>query len=273
MPSCLDVAPSMTRAPWSKVLRCGDRFRFPAVRIRAYASHAMQGGETPAALAKVRKLLALATSSNPHEAALAAARAQAMIEAHRLERWLAAEQDAQADPDPIVDARDAPLEVARKLRKWKVALASALADVNGCVAYVMSRDSDEAIVLVGRARDRDAVVALWEWLVKRIEWLSATHGAARSRQWHDAFRIGVVDEVARRLDEGRAQASSELGANALVAIDPLRVAHREALDRFVDANLGLGRGRAMRVDAAAYRRGQGAAADLPLGTDLAKRRR
>jgi hypothetical protein len=233
----------------------------------------MAEGETPAALAKVRKLLALATSSNPHEAALAAARAQAMIEAHRLERWLTAERDVEADPDPITDARDAPLEVARKLRKWKVALASALADVNDCVAYVTSRDDDEAIVLVGRARDREAVVALWEWLCKRIEWLSATHGAGKSRQWHDAFRIGVVDEIARRLDEGRAQATGELEANALVAIDPLRVAHREALDRFVDAHLGLGRGRAMRVDAAAYRRGQGAAAELSLEQGAARRRR
>jgi len=227
----------------------------------------------PAALAKVRKLLALATSSNPHEAALAAARAQAMIEAHRLQAWLAAAHDVADDPDPITDARDAPLEVARKLRKWKVALASAHADVNGCVAYTLSLEHDEAIVLVGRARDRGAVAALWEWLVKRIEWLSATHGAGRSRQWHDGFRIGVVDEVAERLGEGSAKATSELSATALVAVDPLRAAHRDALDRFVLENLGLAHGRAMRVDAAAYRRGRGAAADLPIGAGKALRRR
>lgn len=227
----------------------------------------------PAALAKVRKLLALATSSNPHEAALAAARAQRLIEAHRLEQWLLAEHAEKDDPDPIVDAREAPLEVARKVRKWKVALACALADVNGCVAYVLARGDDEAIVLVGRARDRDAVVALWQWLSKRIEWLSATHGAGRSRQWHDAFRIGVVDEVARRLDEGRTEASDALGSTALVTVDPRRVAHREALDRFVDEHLGLGHGRAMRVDAAAYRRGQGAAQEIAMGTAPAKRRR
>jgi hypothetical protein len=234
-------------------------------------------GAAPAALAKVRKLLALATSSNPHEAALAAARAQALIESHRLQAWLAAEQGVREDPDPIVDARDAPIEVARKIRKWKVALASALADVNGCLAYVLVRGDDEAIVLVGRARDREVVIELWQWLVKRIEWLSATHGAKRSRQWHDAFRIGVVDEVAPRLDEGRAQATSELVSTALVAIDididPMRVAHREALDRFADENLGLAHGRGMRVDATAYRRGRGAAGDLSLGRGLAKRRR
>lgn len=213
----------------------------------------------PAALAKVRKLLALATSSNPHEAALAAARAQALVAAHRLEAWLAAEHAVEDDPDPIADGRDAPLETARRVRKWKVALASALADVNDCVAYTLLTDSGEAIALIGRARDREAVAALWEWLVKQIEWLSATHGAGRSRQWHEAFRIGVVDEVARRLEEGNAEADGALSSTALVVVDPRRAAHRDALDRFVDAHLGRGRGRAIRVDAAAYRKGQGAA--------------
>jgi hypothetical protein len=216
----------------------------------------------PAALAKVRKLLALATSSNPHEAALAAARAQTMIEAHRLESWLAAEHAVADDPDPIADGRDAPLETARRVRKWKVALASALAGVNDCVAYTLVTGDGEAIALIGRSRDRQAVAALWEWLVKQIEWLSATHGAGRSRQWHEAFRIGVVDEVARRLEEGSAQAQGALVSTALVAIDPRRVAHRDALDRFVDEHLGRGRGRSIRVDASAYRKGQGAAAEL-----------
>jgi Protein of unknown function (DUF2786) len=227
----------------------------------------------PAVLARVRKLLALATSSNPHEAALAAARAQAIIEAHRLEGWLAAAHDVAQDPDPIVDARDTPLEVARKLRKWKVALASALAQVNGCVAYVRPCPGGDALVLVGRARDREAVHALWEWLVKRIEWLSATHGAGRSRQWHDAFRIGVVDEVTERLDDGRAHGADELSSVALVAIDPLRAAHRDALDRFIEDNLGLTPGRGMRLDARAYDRGRGAAAELELVSKTPARRR
>ncbi|MEQ1506614.1 MAG: DUF2786 domain-containing protein, partial [Myxococcota bacterium] len=103
-------------------------------------------------LDRVRKLLALATSPNVHEAALAAARAQALIERHRLEDWLAAEQDSAGDPDPIVHAWHEPLAVARKIRRWKAALASVLAEVNGCVAYTARRGTDEAIVLVGRGR-------------------------------------------------------------------------------------------------------------------------
>ena len=73
-------------------------------------------------LDRVRKLLALTESPNVHEAALAAARAQALIDAHRLQGLLDAEEDA-----PVVDGRSAPLESGRRLRKWKVVLASALA--------------------------------------------------------------------------------------------------------------------------------------------------
>ena len=223
----------------------------------------MSMASPPPALARVRKLLALATSPNPHEAALAAARAQALIEAHRLQAWIEAERREEEDPDPIVDARDEPLEVARRLRKWKVVLASTLADANGCLAYTLERGRDRAIVLVGRARDRAAVVELWGWLVRRIEWLSATHGAGRDRQWHDGFRIGVVDAIAERLRQGNADARAELDRAALVVVEPAAAAHREALDR-VTEGLRLGTGRAVRVDARAWQRGKAAGEDVEL---------
>lgn len=218
----------------------------------------------PTALARVRKLLALATSPNPHEAAAAAARAQALIETHRLQRWLDAARTVEADPDPIVDAADTPLARGRKLRKWKVALAAMLADANDCVAYTQIGGHDQSIVLIGRQRDRDAVAELWAWLVTRIEWLSATHGEGRDRAWHEAFRVGVVDAIAERLAEATAGAHAELDPTALVIVDPARAAHREALDRVVAERLGPARSRAMRVDATAWRRGRRAAAKLPL---------
>jgi hypothetical protein len=63
-----------------------------------------------AVLERVRKLLALASSPNIHEAASAAAKAQALIERHRLQSWLDA-ADAEA-ADPIEGGQDTPLEVA-----------------------------------------------------------------------------------------------------------------------------------------------------------------
>ena len=213
-------------------------------------------------LDRVRKLLALATSPNPNEAAAAMARAQALIDEHRLEVWLLAEHAAAADPDPIVDAREEPLHVARRLRPWKVVLAASLADANGCVAYTCKRPQDEAIVLVGRGRDRAAVGALWDWLVPHVEWLSATHGAGRDRRWHEAFRIGVVEAVASRLRDGAVAAKTDLPATALAIVEPAQAAHQAALEQFVSEHLTVGKGRALRLDGRARRQGAAAADDL-----------
>jgi hypothetical protein len=221
----------------------------------------------PATLQRVRKLLALANSPNPHEAAAAAARAQALIETHRLEGWMAAQSEVEKDGDPIEDARDCPLETAKRLRKWKVALASALAQANGCTAYTLEEAEVSSIVLVGRARDRQAVDALCEWLFKSIEWLSATHGEGQSRKWHDAFRIGVVSAVGDRLREANVEARESLDSQALVRVDPLRAAHARALDSFVSERLKLVPGRAIRVQTDAWERGRAASDTLDLPSE------
>lgn len=218
-------------------------------------------------LDRVRKLLALASSPNVHEAAAAAARAQALITRHRLEGWLAAEASVDADPDPILDARDAPLEVAGRIRPWKSALAAVLAEANGCLCYTLDRGGDAAIVLVGRGRDRDAVAALWAWLVPRIEWLSATAGPGRSRAWHEAFRVGAADAIASRLAAAAGAEAAALDPAALVRVDPAARAHADALARFAAAHLRLGRGRALRVDARAWSAGRTAAESLALPAD------
>lgn len=214
-----------------------------------------------AVLDRVRKLLALAGSPNVHEAAAAAARAQRLIAEHRLEAWLDA---STSETDPIEDARDEPLETGRRLRKWKIALAVALADVNGCVAYTADRGPESSIVLVGRARDRAAVRELWDWLAKRIEWLSATEGAGRPRDWHEAFRIGAVDTVAERLAQVDTAVVAEIEAGALVRVDAAIAAHQRALADFVASNLRLGKGRSLRVRADGYARGRKSAEGLPL---------
>ncbi len=213
-------------------------------------------------LDRVRKLLALATSPNVHEAAAAAALAQTLIARHRLERWLDAAEAVAADAEPITDARDTPLEVSKRLRTWKTVLATALAEANGCFAYTLDRGKDRALVLVGRERDRAAVATLWTWLVPRVEWLSATHGAGQDRQWHEAFRIGCVETLAARLADVAGAVRAELDANALVRLDPAVQAQRAALAAFIQDRLRLGTGRGVRVDAWAWAQGRQAAESL-----------
>jgi hypothetical protein len=211
---------------------------------------------------RVRKLLALATSPNVHEAASAAAAAQALVERHRLEGWLAAEASTAADP--VTDGREAPLEVARRPRRWKVALAAGLAEANGCLAYSALQGEDTLLLLAGRAADRAAVAEIWGWLVTRLEWLSATHGPGRSRAWHEAFRIGAAEVIAERLAGARAEVQASFPTAALVRIEPERAARAAAVEAFAERHLHLGRGRALRVDGRGLAQGRAAGAAMKL---------
>ncbi|MCO4745809.1 MAG: DUF2786 domain-containing protein [Proteobacteria bacterium] len=208
---------------------------------------------------RLEKLLALAASSNVHEAAAAAERAQRLIAEHRLEAWV-----RQTEVDPIEDARDTPLDSAKRPRRWKSVLASALAEANGCAAYTLKGPDQSHIVLVGRRSDREAVRAVWDWLVKRIEWLSASHGGGKGKKWHDAFRIGAVATIAERLSAADDEAYAAIEGAALVRVDHSMQAHRDALQDFVHAKLGLRSGRQIHVQPDAYAAGRVSARDLEL---------
>jgi len=210
-----------------------------------------------AVLERVAKLLALAGSSNVHEAAAAAARAQALIEAHRLEDWLT---DDQTAVDPITDARDEPLETFRKLRRWKTVLAAELAHANGCVAYTLQRPGEQDLVLIGRERDRMAVKTLYDALVVQLEWLSATHGPGQSKKWHDSFRIGAARRIAERLQAVEAPTESM----ALAVVRTKRAEHQRALQTVVAERLGTGKSKSLRVFTDAWVAGQAASDDVPL---------
>jgi len=208
--------------------------------------------ELQAVLLRVEKLLALATSSNVHEAAAAAARAQALIAAHRLEGLLAAKQ---ADD---VEIGEEPIERARRPRAWRGVLASGLAEQSGCLVYGAQVGSETEVRVVGRAEDRRLVLMLFQWLAPRLEWLSATHGPSRDRAWHDAFRVGAAEQVLERL-----RALSEPEETAL----QLDFSHRSAaVAAWADRHLRLGRGRGMRLDAGGYGKGRGAAEEVVLPT-------
>jgi hypothetical protein len=217
----------------------------------------------PAVLGRVRKLLALAGSPNVHEAASAAAAAQALVERHRLADLLSAEADVAADP--VTDGRAAPLEAARRLRRWKIVLAAGLAEANACLAYTAAAGDETLLLLAGRDADRAAVAAIWEWLVQRLEWLSATHGPGRSRHWHEAFRIGAAEVIVARLAAVGAEEVATLPPAALVRVEPARQARAAAVDAFAEQHLHLGRGRSLRVDGRGLARGReaGAAMGLP----------
>jgi hypothetical protein len=218
-------------------------------------------------LDRVRKLLALATSSNVHEAANAAARAQELITRHKLQALLDARSEDEAT---LSDGRDAPLEKCRKVRKWKAALASGLARANGCEAYTVSAGrKEEHLCVAGRPDDQAAVAALWAWLVKRLEWLSATHSGDGSRDWHESFRIGAADTIVERLVaveqvERVALTTASSDAAALVRLDAALEMRAKAVATYAQAKLGLKSGRGITVRVDALEAGRAAGRKIPL---------
>lgn len=217
-------------------------------------------------LARVRKLLALAGSPNVHEAASAAAAAQALLERHRLTGWLEEENARVAAYDAIGDGAAEPLEVSRRLRRWKLALASGLARCNGCVAYTVDGARGEELRVAGRDEDRAAVRALWDGLVRQLEWLSATHGAGRPRAWHEAFRVGAAEVIVARLGAQGALPPEDVPEAAIARVDARRAARDAALTGWMERHLWAGPGKGMRVDARGFAAGRAVGGDVSLPT-------
>lgn len=162
-------------------------------------------------LAKVQKLLRLSTSSNANEAALAAAKAQELIDKHQLAAALLALDSAEPtkglDDEPIIDFEKAgaPLDAPKRLDRWRCSLASVIARQNGCRIYF----SGNEIALVGRPSDAETVRYLYGYLSREVERLTSEQGQGMGRTWRNNFRLGVVDAIQSKLYEQRRAFESE----------------------------------------------------------------
>ena len=194
------------------------------------------------ALERVRKLLALAESDNPHEAALAMGRAQALMESHRISM---AALDDSPDDEPI-QLWDDPLD-SRVRATWKKRLGMTLCTANGCAIY----NSSGALVITGRASNVQTVRYLYRYCVRAIDRLTRSNGAGNGRTWMNNYRLGCVDAIAkairaeREAEQSRMRQTVSNDESALIRVDAAiaRVAaeYREA-DQYMHSKVQLGRG-------------------------------
>jgi hypothetical protein len=152
-------------------------------------------------LDKVRKLLRLSKSSNANEAALAAAKAQELIDRHQLAQAMLTLDDTNPtkglDDEPIVNFSDAPLDTPKQLDRWRGALAIAIGQWNACKIWAVGPN----LMIVGRPSDAETVRYLYGWLSNEVERLATEQGQGKGRTWRNNFRLGVVDTIARKLRE------------------------------------------------------------------------
>lgn len=194
------------------------------------------------ALDRVQKLLRLAKSDNPHEAANAAAMAQKIIDRHKLD---VASLEDTATVEPV---RDETLD--SKTSSWLIRLAGTLAALNNVQHYYRPRRKETAwrvgaegsIQLIGRASDVQTVRYLYQWLSKEIDRLCDRDGQGEGKTWRNNFRLGAVESVGRRLREEKevtkkeamADAFARDGEQGLLQVNSaiVRVADRSEVDAF-----------------------------------------
>jgi uncharacterized protein DUF2786 len=198
-------------------------------------------------LNKVRKLLRLANSPNPNEAALAAAKAQQLIDEHKLSAALLVEETGVDGPDEPIEnfaRKDAPLDTGQKLDRWRIALAGAVSRANACRIYSMGGN----IEIVGRPSDVETVRYLFGYLKSETNQLVERDGKGCGRTWRNNYRLGVVDTIQRKLwaerEKFKREATAAVSANtaALVRVNAAlaRIETKsKEVDTWVKANLKL----------------------------------
>lgn len=135
---------------------------------------------------RVRKLLALSSSSNEHEAALAAAHAQRLLAEHNLTM---SELELQQE-----GAGEAELQVAKTVPKWLSSLFATVATAFDCFPIVTTTPNFSQLRFIGVGEDPGVAACTLHYLTKELRrlasaYLSNQHGSQRLLSSADRQRI------------------------------------------------------------------------------------
>ena len=189
-------------------------------------------------LTRIKRLLALASSNNEHEAASAAAEAQRLM----LEHGIETAQLSTADAPKAADRQSVD---TGSMNVWVGVLAHHVAKATFCTVYretgAGAGKSTNRISICGFPGDIAACSLLLEWLAKEInrfcdaEWASVKTGSANA--WKKSFRLGACATIGQRLSEGRETAKRELQAanpgTALVLLSSYEKQSQTAVSAFL----------------------------------------
>ena len=178
------------------------------------------------ALRKAISCLKLSQSPNKHEAALAAAKAQEIID-----RYTLSIDDLQQGDKPkeaelsITDFENDPLhEVCQVDTRWTLRLASIVAKLNACRIYYHTKGSGSAVLkLVGRANDVNAVRYIFGWLEREVRRITRAECNGQSRRYQIDFRSGVVDTISQKLTQQRVETFATVQREAVNSMALVRI--------------------------------------------------
>ncbi len=162
-------------------------------------------------LEKVRKLLALAKSSNEHEAASAAAKAAELMQEHQLEEAQLRVEDDTIKADPI-EEESLFGDLRGNKVYWKASLAFGIARSVGAFTFW----TGGALKVYGRTGAIQSVRYLFAYLVREVDrladakWAEASSDTYESaRSWKNGFRLGAASTIKERLIAQRIEAEEK----------------------------------------------------------------
>lgn len=150
---------------------------------------------------RIRRLLAMAgDAGSPHEAAIAARRAAAMMRKHDL-----SEEDTTEDSWSVDDfAGEFTNQLYKREPGWLSALHIPVAQLNGCeVRNWWKMGYGWTTQWLGTPADCAAAEATLEYLIKQISQLALVYkrGGNRTRKQMNDFRFGAACEIAKSMRE------------------------------------------------------------------------
>ena len=179
---------------------------------------------------RIRKLLRLSQSANPHEAALAAERVQQMLSEYNLT------MEAVGCDAETAGARQINRKTRKALEKWAYALASRTARAFDC-KYYHNPDTGETS-FVGVGADPEVCGWMYGYLYKTLLRLASEHmrGPARrlrsaksKREARNSFLFGAVDVISSRMIAQKKVAPVTSDALVPVKDDLIRAAMPDGL--------------------------------------------
>ena len=185
------------------------------------------------AIQKAIKLLRLSQSSNPHEAALAAQRAQEILIRYDIDAAML-EDPQTPNPEPketITDFGDEGtfLDKMKCLVSWKTRLAEQIASANGCQLYFKKKylnnydqRQTQTLCLIGRKSDVQFVSWLYQHCSQEIERFTRLNVSGLGKYESNQFRHGMVDTIGKRVWDARreiiAKMREEYQSNSLALV-------------------------------------------------------
>jgi hypothetical protein len=171
------------------------------------------------ALERAKKLLALGESENEHEAALATAQAQRILERFEIELAELGSIDAEAEP---MTEGSWSCGGKRTITHWRLRVADALAHANGCTLFY----SGPRVTCCGRRSDVRRVANFWSLVCSEVERISRIQCRGRGARYANSFKMGcaasIRAEIKRESDELRAEMRGTVRDTALVVVDTRR---------------------------------------------------